>query len=102
MTQRERFEAWSANSTRAVWIDLTPIEYAGGEFHYYADINTQLAFEAFCAACPVGWQAVPKTGTKEMEAAAYKAAGEPYIWDNWQLQWESALAVAPKPEEGDV
>lgn len=59
MSERERFEYW-VSITQKIGIDLSRVD---GETVYY-DRSTQLAFEAWQAACPDGWQAVPKEPTE--------------------------------------
>lgn len=84
--QRERFEA-----AMGAKLDLEPIEYADGSFHYYADRVAQVAWEAWQKACPEGWQAVPVNPTGGMLAA---------IWENDPfVQYPAMLDSAPKPED---
>lgn len=86
MKRREHFEATMGHK-----LDLEPIEYAGGEFHYYENTTTQLAWEAYQAAVPEGWQAVPIIPTVEIENAIS-------FCRNLKANeaWEDALAVTPE------
>ena len=52
MTQREMFEKWAED----FGLDTTPYS---GDSDYYDDGDTGTAWEAWQAACPDGWQAVP-------------------------------------------
>ncbi|SNY95515.1 hypothetical protein [Halomonas sp. hl-4] len=86
MSQRERFEAWAKDEGYV----LTKHSSHGG--YYFSE--TANAWRGWQAACPEGWQAVPKLATQEIENSIAKARNLKAC-----EAWEDALAAAPKPED---
>lgn len=89
MTQREQFEAW-ARDKHDLRLDKN------GD---YRDRCAFQAWDAWQAACPEGWQAVPKSP----DAAMYAILKNPDcdgVDFHCLVKWNDLLSAAPKP--GDV
>lgn len=81
--QRERFESWAEGRFELYWYD---------NLNQYASKTTQCAWEAWQAACPVGWQCVPTEPTHSMlDATSWPRCAA--------TDYAHMLAAAPKPED---
>lgn len=85
MTKRELFEAWASKNNYSLTLGL---------FGGYLYAETKAAWQAWQAACPDGWQVVPKTVTAEMNDAYASDA-----YDTAQQCHDAVLAAAPQPGE---
>ena len=90
MSERERFEAWARNNTAMPCIQCR----ITGEYY---STTTQLAWQAWQARCPEGWQCVPKDLREDMVETVRHHHGNLHA-DALEDAWDDALAVAPKPE----
>jgi len=94
-TERERFEAWAQSQ------GLNTMMGFGN--YYLAD--TAAAWKAWQAACPEGWQVVPKEPTFEMIAALgwggdeTLALGHGALSNEIENAYRAMLKSAPQPGE---
>jgi len=93
MTERERFEAWARKAPDLRDQDLYRSAYMASR---YVSVDVQIAWEAWQAACPEGWQCAPVEPTDEMEEAALDAH---MPFGDMKLAIQAAIVHAPKPED---
>ncbi|WP_339881825.1 hypothetical protein [Vreelandella maris] len=107
MSQRARFEAWAKRPPREwnVRISGTKEAWPGSYWSY----PVQCAWEAWQAACPDGWQAVPFEPIEDQIEAGCEATGECERLGECHRDcdcssvpkvYRAMLSAAPKP--GDV
>ena len=89
MTQRERFEAWASAPGREY--PLARTEHGGYRSH-----QVESMWIGWQAACPDGWQAVPRQPDGAMQVAGLKARVDE---DGTAAVYRAMLADAPKPED---
>ncbi|MBF57683.1 MAG: hypothetical protein CME80_08195 [Halomonas sp.] len=89
MTQRERFEAWAKGR------GLDTGQTGRGE---YKAIGTSWAWQAYQAACPDGWQAVPVIWPAGMATRLAEDIGSADALCVL-AHHKCMLAAAPKPED---
>lgn len=88
--QRERFEAWAKSKNY-----ILAESKISGDGMTYRYSTTEAAWRGYQAACPEGWQCVPKEATPDMQEI--QTLGNEVIAVR---RWRDTLAAAPKP--GDV
>lgn len=90
--ERARLEAWaSVNISRYGFKRLSNGEYVSAA--------TQLAWQAWQARCPEGWQVVPKRPSGKMYTAMKDPNHQGGVDFEALLKWEAVLAAAPQPGE---
>lgn len=91
MTQRERFEEWATLRQMDISFFIPPAGHSG----FYGSEETQTAWDAWQAACPEGWQVVPKEPSEEM----IESTKAEYMEDvQYHLEiYRAMLQAAPKP-----
>ncbi|QHD50009.1 hypothetical protein [Vreelandella aquamarina] len=94
MTQRDRFEAWAVAPPREWPIDKQPNSPRSAWPGQYVAHYVQCAWEAWQAACPEGYVAIPTKADEAME----RAYSHDYH-DSAQSCHDAVIAAAPKPED---
>lgn len=93
--QRDRFEAWAKAPPREWNTDIAgPKQAWPGSYWSYP---VQCAWEAWQAACPEGWQAVPVEPTQEMQNHGSVARYHERL--DCKGLYKAMLSAAPKPED---
>lgn len=105
--QRDRFEAWAKAPPREWNIDIAGPKLAWpGQYKIY---HVESAWQAWQAACPDGWQAVPSEPIEDQIDAGCEATGE--CERLGECHHDCDCSVAPKvyramlsaaPKPGDV
>lgn len=98
--QRERFEVWA--KTKNFPLTETKITGVGVTYKY---ATTEAAWHGYQAACPEGWQAVPKEQTRHMAYAVEDTDLPGFCTSSRQSRhhdlgrqiYEANLSAAPKP-----
>lgn len=90
--QRERFEAWFSDQGK--WPQA--VERRGDGYRL---MQANEAWRNWQAACPEGWQVVPKEPTIDMIelGSCHVMRGQDY--ERAQACWRAMLAAAPKSED---
>lgn len=93
--QRERFEAWAEKHWRVGTLGLERCPHMEDE---YIEPEMQDHWEAWQAACPDGWQAVPISADLNMLNAGHEKQFGRKAGPTSAI-WSAMLAAAPTPED---
>ncbi|UTD55901.1 hypothetical protein [Halomonas sp. MS1] len=106
--QRERFEAWAVKPPREWCVGKQSHTSDNSWPGQYRDYHVQCAWESWQAACPEGWQAVPKEPIEAQIDAGCEATGECERLGECHLDcdcssapkvYRAMLSAALKPED---
>lgn len=99
-TQRDRFESWAVAPPREWPVEKQPNSPSSAWPGQYVAHYVQCAWEAWQAACPEGWQAVPThTPTIDMTEAGSCHVMRGQDYERAQACWNAMREAAPKPED---